>query len=69
MKGTLKMFILPFVNHFDWDKHNFNQDELNLQQTEELFKKIDDYLWNACDKSVYKSYRFRKRKLKTKKVY
>ncbi len=61
------MLTLPFPNHFDWDKHYFNQDELNLQQTEELFKKIDDYLWNTCNKSLYKSYRFRKRKLKTKK--
>ncbi|WP_281748341.1 hypothetical protein [Spiroplasma ixodetis] len=67
MKGTLKMLKLPFVNHFDWDKHYFNQDELNLQQTEELFKEIDDYLWSTCDKSEYKSYRFRKRKLKVKK--
>lgn len=33
------MFILPFANHFDWDKHDFNQDELSLKQTEELFKK------------------------------
>lgn len=61
------MFILPFANHFDWDKHDFNQDELSLKQTEELFKKIDDFLWNTCDKSKYKSYRFRKRKLKAKK--
>ncbi|BDT04966.1 Mbov_0401 family ICE element transposase-like protein [Spiroplasma ixodetis] len=61
------MFILPFANHFDWDKHDFNQDELSLKQTEELFTKIDDYLWSICDKSEYKSYRFRKRKLKAKK--
>ncbi|WP_338958625.1 Mbov_0401 family ICE element transposase-like protein [Spiroplasma endosymbiont of Tiphia femorata] len=61
------MFILPFANHFDWDKHDFNQDELSLKQTEELFAKIDDYLWSICDKSEYKSYRFRQRKLKAKK--
>ncbi|WP_339047308.1 hypothetical protein [Spiroplasma endosymbiont of Colias croceus] len=45
------MFILPFPNLFDWDKHDFNQDELSLKQTEELFAKIDDYLWSICDKS------------------
>ncbi|WP_375317499.1 hypothetical protein [Spiroplasma endosymbiont of Virgichneumon dumeticola] len=61
------MLSLPFQNHFDWDKHHFNQDELNLKQTEELFKKIDDQLWNECDKSIYKPYRFRQRKLKSKK--
>ncbi|WP_339047752.1 UPF0236 family transposase-like protein [Spiroplasma endosymbiont of Colias croceus] len=61
------MFILPFPNLFDWDKHDFNQDELSLKQTEELFAKIDDYLWSICDKSEYKSYRFRKRRLKAKK--
>ncbi|WJG69456.1 Mbov_0401 family ICE element transposase-like protein [Spiroplasma ixodetis] len=61
------MLRLPFPNHFDWDKHYFNQDELNLKQTEELFAKIDEQLWNECDKSVYKPCRFRKRKLKTKK--
>ncbi|WP_286642246.1 hypothetical protein [Spiroplasma ixodetis] len=63
------MLRLPFPNHFDWDKHYFNQDELNLKQTEELFAKIDEQLWNECDKSVYKPCRFRKRKLKTKKAY
>ncbi|WP_375317066.1 Mbov_0401 family ICE element transposase-like protein [Spiroplasma endosymbiont of Virgichneumon dumeticola] len=61
------MLSLPFQNHFDWDKHHFNQDELNLKQTEELFKKIDDQLWNECDKSIYTPYRFRQRKLKSKK--
>ncbi|WP_395473462.1 UPF0236 family transposase-like protein [Spiroplasma endosymbiont of Nomada rufipes] len=61
------MLILPFPNHFDWEKHDFNQDELSLKQTEELFAKIDEQLWNECNKSVYKSYRFRKRKLKAKK--
>ncbi len=25
------MFILPFTNHFDWDKHDFNQNELSLK--------------------------------------
>ncbi|WP_425376586.1 hypothetical protein [Spiroplasma endosymbiont of Aleiodes alternator] len=61
------MLKLPFPNLFDWDKHDFNQDELSLKQTEELFAKIDEQLWNECDKFVYKSYRFRKRKLKAKK--
>ncbi|WP_338979164.1 Mbov_0401 family ICE element transposase-like protein [Spiroplasma endosymbiont of Panzeria rudis] len=61
------MLTLPFPNHFDWDKHDFNQDELSLKQTEELFTKIDEQLWNECDKSKYKSYRFRQRKLKEKK--
>ncbi|MBP1526255.1 MAG: UPF0236 family protein, partial [Spiroplasma ixodetis] len=45
----------------------FNQDELSLKQTEELFAKIDEQLWNECNKSEYKSYRFRQRKLKAKK--
>ncbi|WP_338974899.1 hypothetical protein [Spiroplasma endosymbiont of Tricholauxania praeusta] len=36
------MFILPFVNHFDWDKHYYNQNELNLQQTEELLSLFSD---------------------------
>ncbi|WP_339047997.1 hypothetical protein [Spiroplasma endosymbiont of Colias croceus] len=63
------MFILPFPNLFDWDKHDFNQDELSLKQTEELFAKNDDYLWSICDKSEYKSYRFRKRRLKAKKRF
>ncbi len=53
--------------HFNWEQHYFNQDELNLKQTEELFAKIDEQLWNECDKSIYKSYKFRKRKLKAKK--
>ncbi|WP_458258244.1 hypothetical protein [Spiroplasma endosymbiont of Dactylopius coccus] len=61
------MLKLPFLNLFDWDKHDFNQDELSLKQTEELFAKIDEQLWNECDKSVYKSYRFRERKLKEKR--
>ncbi len=59
--------MLLFQNHFNWEQHYFNQDELNLKQTQELFKQIDDKLWNECDKSIYKPYRFRKRKLKTKK--
>lgn len=53
--------------HFNWEQHYFNQDELNLKQTEELFKQIDDKLWNECDKSIYKPCKFRKRKLKGKK--
>ncbi len=53
--------------HFNWEQHYFNQDELNLKQTKELFAKIDEKLWNECDKSIYKSYKFRKRKLKSKK--
>ncbi len=43
------MFILPFSNYFDWDKHDFNQDELSLKQTEELSKKnrwlFMKYMW------------------------
>ncbi len=61
--------MLLFQNHFNWEQHYFNQDELNLKQTQELFKQIDDKLWNECDKSIYKPYRFRKRKLKTKKRF
>lgn len=59
--------MLLFQNHFNWDQHYFNQDELNLKQTQKLFKQIDDKLWNECDKSIYKPCKFRKRKLKTKK--
>ncbi|WP_425380809.1 Mbov_0401 family ICE element transposase-like protein [Spiroplasma endosymbiont of Polydrusus pterygomalis] len=59
--------MLLFQNHFKWEQHYFNQDELNLKQTQEFFKQIDDKLWNECDKSIYKPCKFRKRKLKTKK--